>query len=669
MLSFAAIQVLTPLALALLLRHFDRRLGRTYIRSWSRFWGWLVPYSALSWIVFVGMRDVSFTRPDRLLLATAGMITAFLAIGHLVAGSFDLLHRRPLRMEIFRRLRLALVSAGVLAGVGLALAGPEESLVHLVSSLILSSSFALVYAGCAIAFWRMNRSESTSWILLSVTFAASGIAEVGHLLLEPGWLGGGAAPIQPSTTAVVVIAILQGLLGLAMLIRLLDDERVAALSAADQVAHMAYHDGLTGLPNRELFIDRLIMALPQAERHEKHLAVIFLDIDHFKTINDSLGHEVGDALLKATAERIRSVLRAEDTVARIGGDEFVIMLPDLRSPEDTGKIARKLNNVVREPFHALNHELIVTSSIGIAVYPDDGNDARTLLKNADAAMYQAKEQGRDRYRLFSPSLNHRALERLELEMGLRRGLELGEFELHYQPLIDSASNNLVGFEALVRWDHPTMGFLLPDRFIPAAERCGMIVALGQWVLREACRQTAEWNRELADDFFIAVNLSASEVMNEGLVDRMRSVLEEFGVEPRQIEIEITESAAFQDGAATAAILRELRALGFRISIDDFGSGYSSLSYLKTFPVDTLKIDRLFLQDLENGTDSAITASVIAMAHGMNLTVVAEGVENPGQLAVLKNQSCDRFQGFLFSKALPASEMAEFIRKRGAGGGS
>jgi diguanylate cyclase (GGDEF)-like protein len=669
MVSLAAIQVLTPFALALLLRHFDKRLGRSYIRSWSRFWGWLVPFSALSWIVFVGMSHVPFTRPDRLIVATAVMITGFLAIGHLVAGSFDLLHRRPLRAEILSRFRIALIAAGVVAGLGLALAGPDEGLVHLVSSVILSTSFALVYIGCAIAFWRMNRSESTSWILLSVTFAASGTAEIGNLLLEPGWLGGGAAPVQPSTTAVVVIAILQGLLGLAMLIRLLDDERVAALSAADQVAHMAYHDGLTGLPNRALFIDRLIMALPQAERHEKHLAVVFLDLDHFKTINDSLGHEVGDALLKITAERIRSVLRAEDTVARIGGDEFVIMIPDLRSPEDTGKIARKLNSVVREPFRALNHDLIVTSSIGIAVYPEDGEDARTLLKNADAAMYQAKEQGRDRYRLFSPSLNHRALERLELEMGLRRGLELGEFELHYQPLIDSASNDLIGFEALVRWDHPTMGFLLPDSFIPAAERCGMIIPLGRWVLREACRQAAQWNRQLTDDFFIAINLSATEVMDEGLVERMSATLLEFGLEPRQIELEITESAAFQDGAATAAVLRELRTLGFRISIDDFGSGYSSLSYLKTFPVDTLKIDRLFLQDLEHGADSAITASVIAMAHGMNLTVVAEGVENPAQLSVLKGQSCDRFQGFLFSKALPASEMVEFIRKRGAEGSS
>jgi diguanylate cyclase (GGDEF)-like protein len=664
MLSLAAIQVLTPLALALLLRHFGRRLGRSYIRSWSRFWGWLTVFSALSWIVFVQMNEIPFTRPDRLIAATVGMITAFLAIGHLIAGSFDLLHSRPIRSEIFGRIRFALVAAGVLAGAGLAVAGPEESRILLITSLILSMSFIAVYIGCAIAFWRMNRSESTSWILLTITFAASGAAELGHLLLEPGWLGGGVAPMQPTTTAIVVVAILQGLLGLAMLIRLLDDERMAALSAADQVAHMAYHDGLTGLPNRALFIDRLIMALPQAERHGKHLAVVFLDIDHFKTINDSLGHEVGDALLKVTAERIRSVLRAEDTVARIGGDEFVIMLPDLRSPEDTGKIARKLNDVVREPFHALNHELIVTTSIGIAVYPEDGEDARTLLKNADAAMYQAKEQGRDRYRLFSPSLNHRALERLELEMGLRRGLELGEFELHYQPLIDSASSNLIGFEALVRWDHPTMGFLLPDSFIPAAERCGMIVPLGNWVLREACRQAAEWNRELTEDFFIAVNLSAIEVMDEGLVDRVSATLREFGLEPRQIELEITESAAFQDGAATAVILRELRALGFRISIDDFGSGYSSLSYLKTFPVDTLKIDRLFLQDLEHGADSAITASVIAMAHGMNLTVVAEGVENTEQLSVLKGQSCDRFQGFLFSKALPASKMAEFIRNRG-----
>jgi polar amino acid transport system substrate-binding protein len=492
-----------------------------------------------------------------------------------------------------------------------------------------------------------------------VTFGIFGSAHVVNLLLEMVWMGT-SGPLDHAGSVVVVGAFLQGMVGLAMIIRLLDDERQAAIFAASQVEHMAYHDDLTGLPNRSLFFDRLIIALTQAERRDRNLAILFLDLDHFKDINDSLGHSIGDALLRVTAERLAGLVRKEDTVARFGGDEFVILMTDLRSSEDTAKIAQKLIDTVREPFNAYEREIVITGSVGIAIYPDDGTQAEVLVKNADTAMYRAKELGRNRYQLYTAAMNERALERLELEMALRRALDNDEFELHYQPLVDVASRKLIGFEALLRWNHITFGLLMPDHFVPAAERCGLIVPIGQWVMNEVARQAAEWKDRLGRDFFISINLSASELMEDDLVESITSIVGNHGVAPEQIEIEITESSAFRDDNHTADVLRRLRDLGFRISIDDFGTGYSSLSYLKTFPVDTLKIDKMFLQDINGAGDAAITNSVISMAHGMNLKVVAEGVENVDQVHVLSGQSCDRFQGFLFSQPLPARQIEEFV---------
>jgi diguanylate cyclase (GGDEF)-like protein len=659
LLSLAALHILTPVGLSLLLLHFYRRHQKTYVLSWSLFWAWFAGFTALSWVVYVAMYEVPLVRADRWLLATAGAVAGFIAIGHLVSGTFDLLHRRPIRLVHARRMFLGLTIAGLLLSLYLASLARDPALVHLAEAAIFSIAFGTAFLASSVFFWQKSQSERTSWILLAVTFGVFGLANFVTLLLEFVWLGT-RGPVEHAGSVVVVGSFLQGMVGLGMIIRLLDDERQAAIFAASQVEHMAYHDDLTGLPNRSLFFDRLIIALTQAERRERNLAILFLDLDRFKDINDSLGHSIGDALLRVTGERLEAMVRKEDTVARFGGDEFVILMTDLRSSDDTAKIAQKLIDTVREPFNAFEREIVITGSVGISIYPDDGTQAEVLVKNADTAMYRAKELGRNRYQLYTAAMNESALERLELEMALRRALDNDEFELHYQPLVDVASRTLIGFEALLRWNHASFGLLMPDQFVPAAERCGLIVPIGQWVVKEVSRQAAEWKESLGREFFISINLSASELMEESLVETLTSTVKSYGVAPEQIEIEITESSAFRDDNQIADVLGRLRSFGFRISIDDFGTGYSSLSYLKSFPVDTLKIDKMFLQDINGASDAAITHSVISMAHGMNLKVVAEGVENLDQVHVLSGQSCDRFQGFLFSQPLPAASIENFV---------
>ncbi|MDX1582597.1 MAG: EAL domain-containing protein, partial [Thermoanaerobaculia bacterium] len=639
LLGLAALHALTPLALSLLLYHFYRRHRKSYVRSWALYWLWSTLFTLSSWFVFVFRSDVPFDQPQRWMAALVGAIAGFIALGHLVSGSYALLNRRPMKIRLNKQVFSGLFLLGILATLYLLTLRGREDFLHLGHVAIFTMAYGITYLVLSVIFWRQTRSERTSWILLSITFGIFGIAEIVNFLLEIGWMAVSTPADHPDSIAILG-AFLQGMVGLAMVIRLLDDERQAALFAASQVEHMAYHDDLTGLPNRSLFFDRLIMALSQAERRERELAVLFIDLDHFKNINDSLGHAVGDALLRVTADRIQSLVRREDTVARFGGDEFVVLMPDISS-EDTAKIATKMITAIRRPLEAYEHEMVVTCSIGVSVYPADSTDAGTLVRNADTAMYRAKERGRNRYELYNASMNNRALERLELEMGLRRALQNDEFELYYQPLIDAPNRTLIGFEALLRWNHPSIGLLDPDSFVPAAERCGLIVSIGRWVIEQVGRQIARWNEHLGRDFTVSINLSASELQDDQLIPLVANAIETHGILPGQLEIEITESSAFEDGSMIADTLQRLRDLGVRIAIDDFGSGYSSLSYLRSFPVDTLKIDRLFLDDLEEGSDAAITSSVISLAHGMNLKVVAEGVENTGQLSFLRDNQCDR----------------------------
>jgi diguanylate cyclase (GGDEF)-like protein len=434
---------------------------------------------------------------------------------------------------------------------------------------------------------------------------------------------------------------------------------------------LAHYDGLTGLPNRGRFKEQLARELRRAERAAARVAVMFLDLDRFKQINDSLGHPVGDALLKAVAERLNGCLRGGDNLgrsdaegsatARLGGDEFTVMLTGLALAEDAAKVAQRIVEAMARPFAVDGHELYVTASVGVAVYPEDGADVDTLLKNADVAMYNAKDGGRNNYKFYSSQLNARALDRLTLERDLHRALERGELLLHYQPQVESATGQVTGVEALLRWNHPERGQVPPAQFIPIAEQNGLIVPIGEWVLHEACRQARAWSVEAAVAPQVWVNVSGIQFRDQRLVGAVRRALEASGLAPQLLVVEATETIMLEDREATLETLRELKAMGIGIAIDDFGTGYSSLAYLKRFPLDTLKIDGSFVRDLaEDADDRAIVSAIIAMAGSLELAVLAEGVETAGQAALLRALGCSRMQGYLFSRPVPAAEIAALL---------
>ncbi len=423
----------------------------------------------------------------------------------------------------------------------------------------------------------------------------------------------------------------------------------------EQIEYQAYHDALTGLPNRRLFRDRLTVALAHARRMKHPLAVMFLDLDRFKVVNDTLGHSTGDELLKAVGMRLQTSLREEDSIARMGGDEFTILLADLKTPDDAAKIAQKVLDTVAQPLRIDDTELFVTTSIGIALFPSDGDSAEALLANSDRAMYRAKDAGRNSYQLFTPAMNSRALERLALENDLRHALDRGELELHYQPQISIATGQVSGVEALLRWNRPGFGLVGPKDFIPIAEETQLIVPIGEWVLREACRQAREWQSNRPAGFRMAVNLSPRQFQHRDLPIVIASALEFSGLAPGDLELEITESLAMQNTTRTIATLQRLREMGVQIAIDDFGTGHSSLNYLRSFPIDSVKIDQEFVQEIEtSAADRAIVSAVIGMARGLRLRVTAEGVETEGQLEFLREQGCQEVQGFLFGEPVPAS---------------
>jgi diguanylate cyclase (GGDEF)-like protein/PAS domain S-box-containing protein len=423
----------------------------------------------------------------------------------------------------------------------------------------------------------------------------------------------------------------------------------------EQIEFQAYHDALTGLPNRRLFRDRLTIALAHARRLKRPLAVMFLDLDRFKVVNDTLGHSVGDELLKAIGLRLQASLREEDSIARMGGDEFTVLLADLKSSEQAAKIALKVLDTIAQPLQIEGTELFITTSIGIALFPNDGETAEVLLANADHAMYRAKDAGRNSYQMFTPAMNSRALERLSLENDLRHAIDRGELVLHYQPQINIATGRLTGCEALIRWNRPGYGLVGPGAFIPIAEESRLIVPIGEWVLREACRQAREWQSDGEPGFRMAVNLSPRQFQHSDLQQVIASALEESGLAPGDLELEITESLAMQNTTRTIGTLHRLREMGVQIAIDDFGTGHSSLNYLRSFPIDSVKIDQEFVQAIEpSAADRAIVSAVIGMARGLRLRVTAEGVETERQLEFLREQGCEDVQGFLFGEPVPAT---------------
>ncbi|HSY07639.1 MAG TPA: EAL domain-containing protein [Steroidobacteraceae bacterium] len=435
----------------------------------------------------------------------------------------------------------------------------------------------------------------------------------------------------------------------------------AARSLSLRMSYLAQHDSLTDLPNRTLLNDRLAQVIALAYRNQHKFALLFLDVDRFKHINDSLGHAVGDRLLQSVAQRLVACVRSSDTVSRQGGDEFVVLLSEMKHAKDAAIIADKILLALATPHNIDEHELHVTVSIGIVTYPADATEAETLMKNADFAMYHAKEAGRNNYQFFKPDMNLRAVERQSLETGLRHALEREEFVLHYQPKIDLQNGSIIGVEALIRWRHPQRGLVSPAQFVPVAEECGFIVPIGRWVLREACRQARMWQDWGLPALRIAINISPVELRAKDFVAGVRGILAKTGLEARYLELELTETFLMQDSRSTVAVLKDLKDIGVHLALDDFGTGYSSLSYVKRFPIDTLKIDQSFVRDIATDADDAsIVSAVISMGKSLHMRVVAEGIETQGQLEFLQKHSCPFGQGYLFSPPLGAWEFAQLL---------
>lgn len=433
--------------------------------------------------------------------------------------------------------------------------------------------------------------------------------------------------------------------------------------AEEKIQHMAYHDALTDLPNRLMFDEKLDRYFQEAERNGSMMAVMFFDLDRFKVINDTLGHHVGDQLLRLLARKLRHYVSDKDVVARFGGDEFIILLTNMAHADEAAQFAQGIPDLLKDPFVIEGHELFVTASIGISLYPSDGKEVDTLLKNADIAMYRSKEKGGNAFQYYHPDMNKRSLHRLNLEIHLRKALERGEFQVHYQPIVDLRNGSVYGMESLVRWQHPEWGVVSPGEFIPLAEETGLIVPIGNWVLLESCRQNRRWQQLGYPPLVVSVNISAIQFNQLNFIQIVTDALRESGLAPDRLCLEITENIAMNNGPHIIETMQKLKALGVGISIDDFGTGYSSLSYLKRFRVQTLKIDQSFIRDVTMDEDNAaIVTALIAMSHRLKIKSLAEGVETQEQLDFLVAQGCDKIQGYLFSKPIPADAFETMIKE-------
>ena len=581
-----------------------------------------------------------------------------------------------------------LAAGGVLMGIGISsmhytgMAAMEVQPRINYDALLFAASVAIAIAASTAALWisftlrsgaaRRVYARLGSAVIMGIAifgmhytgmaaanFAADTICLSGPLA-DNSWMA--------ATLAVITFLILCGTLSLSVLDARMESKNAqmaTSLRAANaELQHLVLHDTLTKLPNRMLLEDRVQQAVEECKRGGGHCAVLFVDLDRFKTFNDSLGHFAGDTVLRTVAERLRSTVRHEDTVSRLGGDEFVILLKHVAVARDPGDVARKIMDVLSRPIVLDEHELRIGSSIGISVYPHHGDTSARLIANADAAMYHVKKSGRSNFAFFTPDMSTFFPKRLALENELRAALEKNQFVLHYQPKVDMRTGRIAGMEALVRWQHPRRGLISPSEFIPFAEETGLIVPLGNWVLQEACRQNRAWQKSGIEDLVIAVNISGVQFQQRDLVETVAGALEKSGLDARYLELEITESVVMQNAPEAIIMFEQLNGMGVGLSIDDFGTGYSSLNYLKRFPIHKLKIDQSFMRDISAGSaDAAIVQAIITLAHGLHLRVVAEGVEREDQLEFLRGLDSDEYQGFLYSKALPAREIERRLMLR------
>jgi diguanylate cyclase (GGDEF)-like protein len=671
-------QAVGAVVVALVLVSFHRHYHREYLRHWAWSWWAFACYlggAAAAQLLASGSRpSASWLAPAA---ALASLVGGYCQVALLLLGTYEVATRR----QVSRRPRsllvagLALPAAAAAATVAASLLAADANRLPLRMGLrALVAGVAFAAAGAAVLRTSLH-PEGPGRRLVGSAFAFYGLwqlqvaALAGAFLLQPvfapSWAPAWLAALQRYESAMVNLTpiefLVQAMMGIGMVIWLLEEERSRAFQASEQIAHLAYYDSLTELANRNLFHEHLRLAMARTGGTGLGVAVFVLDLDRFKGINDSLGHRRGDEMLRLVGDRLRSSLRPGDTIARLGGDEFAVLLPAVSGERDMVRLAEKVLDSLRRPFNLDGHEIVTTASLGISRFPEDGADPEELLKKADVAMYQAKSLGRDALQLYAAAMDAHALERLSLENDLRRALTNDELLLYFQPVLDAHTGRIEGVEALLRWQHPVHGLLLPADFLWIAEMSGLSNPLDLWVLGAACRQVRAWHEEGVPDLRLAVNLSARPFQRPDLIERVKDVLWETGVSSSCLELEITETLAMQNAVESLGVLRGLKELGVRIAIDDFGTGYSSLSYLRNFPIDTLKIDASFIRSLtDDGSSREIASAVIALAHSLDIRVVAEGVETESQWRLLRGQGCDEVQGYFFSAPLPAVDCRRFL---------
>ena len=662
------VQAVGALFTAVLFGVFSRTYRKPFLVHWARAW------SAMC-IMLVGaalttlMRGVPPAAPARLIVSAVTSIAAYAQIAWLALGCMELVSTELAQRWQQRRYWL-FGAVAVIGIVSVALFATDATLVGPRFMVRVGVRTAITGIAFLVAAWIVWRTRSVASSrgslgrgLVSFAFATYGATQA-HLSYGTFFRLTEISTPSYSMFASFLDAFLVFSMGLGVVIWLLEEEHSKVSTNAHEIAQLAFHDPLTSLPNRKLLLDHLSLNILQARRDKEKLAVFFIDLDRFKVINDSLGHSAGDKVLQAVAARVKNTMREADSVGRMGGDEFVVVTPEIHGVEDAVHIAQKVREAIREPIQIEGRELFVSGSMGIAMYPNDGDSAEVLLKNADTAMYRAKAQGSDLFQLYTPEMNAHASEQLALESALRRGVEHKEFELHYQPIVQTSDNQICALEAMLRWRHPVLGLVRPEQFIRLAESSGMIVPIGEWALRTACAQLADWRGAGFPELRLAVNISARQLKQPDFVERVHAILAETGVPGSAVEFEITEMSATQSAPEIVDRLRQIRTRGIRISIDDFGTGFSSVSVLRVFPVDALKIDTSFVRDVVlDPNDAAIATAVVALAKSMGLTVIAEGVENPAQLDFLRAQGCEMWQGYLCCPPVQTSEVRSVLGRR------
>jgi diguanylate cyclase (GGDEF)-like protein len=660
-LAFLA-QAISALIFGSMMVNFYRIYRRDYLRDWAWSWAGFCLYLAGGAVSFYVSPPLGPGHPIRLVSSSLSLIGGYLQIAWLLLGTWHISSERRISPAL-RRWGLGFLTV-LAVGVVLATAGISDLATVTLARMGPRSLLAgLAFLAAASSLWRRAapRSGGMGRGIVGVSFVLFGIEQL--ILL------GGVLRRMPVDRFANFLASLQpfeivfyGLIGCSMVAWLLEEERERSTLASARLEHLAFHDPMTGLPNRNGLVQQIRAALVVAEERGDRLAVLLLDLDHFKVINDSLGHSQGNDLLKLLGQRMRNLLAPGEDLAHLGGDEFAILLPRIGSDAELKQMGEGLLSIIRLPLESQGRELYVTASLGISRFPEDDSDPEELLKCADIAMYRAKALGRDHLQIYSPDMDVGNLEQLSLAHDLRTALsENRELLLMFQPILDTHTRRIDSFEALLRWQHPRRGLLTPGDFLWLAESTGVSETLDLWVLREACRRAQEWRRDGLLHVRVAVNLSARPFERPDLIDRIRDVLTEVGLPASSLELEITETLAMKNAEASLEVLQGIKELGVRISIDDFGTGYSSLSYLTNFPIDTLKVDAAFIRSLGSGRGSEeVIAAVIALAHSLDIDVVAEGVEHEEQWQILREQGCDKVQGFLFSRPVVARECRRLL---------